>query len=58
MNEHYEKYSNFIKTKTEPCLFWIPANDNTESKKLLEESKNLIKVSKKSYEYIKIVPND
>jgi hypothetical protein len=45
MNEQYEKYSNFIKTKTEPSLFWIPAQNNSESNKLLEESKNNIKVS-------------
>jgi hypothetical protein len=43
--DNYDKMSNFIQTqKSTPNIFWVPAQSNEETLKLLENTKQIIKV--------------
>merc|ERR1719428_1865956 len=39
---HYECMANFIRTKTEPTVFYLPAKHTPGTRKLLEESRDAI----------------
>eukprot|EP01068_Selenidium_serpulae_P012949 Selendium_serpulae@DN5901_c0_g1_i1.p1 len=39
---HYEQMTNFIRTKTEPPLFWLPAVPNSATRQLQKETRTAI----------------
>lgn len=39
---HYEQMTNFIRTKTEPPLFWLPAVPNDATRQLQQETRSAI----------------
>lgn len=41
--EHYSHMMNFIRTKAEPILFYLPATHNSESQRCLEETQKTIR---------------
>ena len=41
--EHYSHMMNFIRTKAEPILFYLPATHNAESQRCLEETQKTIR---------------
>ena len=41
--EHYSHMMNFIRTKVEPILFYLPAKHNSESQRCLEETQKTIR---------------
>jgi hypothetical protein len=40
--KHYQCMGNFIRTKVEPTIFYLPAHHTSRTRKLLEESKDAI----------------
>ncbi|ORM40524.1 uncharacterized protein BXIN_1959 [Babesia sp. Xinjiang] len=42
LTRHYEYMSNFIATKTQPTIFWLPRNFNTELESLRECTRQFI----------------
>ena len=41
--EHYSHMMNFIRTRGEPILFYLPAKHNAETQKCLEETQRTIR---------------
>merc|ERR1719464_1339757 len=43
LEEHYSLMMNFIRTKAEPTIFYLPAKHTTETEQMLEETRTAIK---------------
>jgi len=42
LESHYSSMKNFIRTKAEPTIFYLPAKHNTQSQRQLEETRSAI----------------
>ena len=47
---HYECMGNFIRTKVEPTIFYLPARHNSATKRLLAETRGAIQQKVKTLE--------